>query len=102
MTGQCTSGSIEFTNLTLLQARRTLDYYWITLCHKSQELNDKTETEDSILYMIPSHHTGLLQICDAGINKSLEDRLRKSSFTWRCNRHAKLASGQKNTIPETS
>ncbi len=47
--------------------------------HKSQELKDKMETDDFILYIILPHYTGLLQPCDVGINKSLKDRLKKSA-----------------------
>ncbi len=45
------------------------------VCHKSEELKDKMKTDDSIVYMITTHYTDLLQPCDVGINKSLKDLL---------------------------
>ena len=47
------------------------------ICHKSQVLKNKLEIDDFLLYLIPSHYTGLLQPCDVEINKSLKDRLKK-------------------------
>ncbi len=38
---------------------------------KSQELKNKLETDDSVLYLIPTHYSGLLQPYGVGINRSL-------------------------------
>ncbi len=58
------------------------------VCHKSQELKDKLNTDDSVLYLIPPHYTGLLQPCDIGINKSFRtfagslDQMLETMPTW--------------------
>ena len=33
-------------------------------------------SDNSLIYLILPHYTGLLQPCEVGINKSLKDRLR--------------------------
>ena len=49
------------------------------ICHKSDALKNALKDDDTHLYMIPPHYTGLLQPCDVGINKSLKDRLQKAA-----------------------
>ena len=58
------------------------------ICQESQVLKNKLETDDSLLYFIPPHYTGLLQPCDVGINKSLKDRLKKKASQWRRSKRA--------------
>ncbi len=72
----------------------------IFVCHKSQDLKNKLESDDSQLYMIPPHYTGLFQPCDVGINKSLEDRLKHAASVWRCHRHTELTPGEKLKGPK--
>ena len=72
------------------------------VCHKSGELTQRLNSDNSLLYMIPPHYTGLLQPCDVGINKSLKDQMKKAASTWRRNRHRVLAPGDKLPAPKRS
>ena len=69
------------------------------LCRKSQELTKKLIYDDSQLFMIPTHYTGLLQLCDVSINKSLKDLLNNKVAQWRGSKHANLNPGQKLSAP---
>ena len=60
----------------------------------SPELLQAIEVDNAHRYMIPPHHTGLLQPCDVGINKPLKDRLRQKVPDWRREKHTELRSGE--------
>ena len=60
------------------------------ICHKSQVLKNKLETDDSLLYFIPPHYTRLLQPCDVRINKFLKDRFKKKVSQLRRIKRASL------------
>ncbi len=62
-------------------------------------MKDKLQADDSLLYLIPSHYTGLWQPCDVGINKSLKKRLKKCASKWRRNKRSTLNSGEKLPAP---
>ncbi len=57
------------------------------VCHKSQDLKDKLESDNSQLYMIAPRYTGLLQPCDVTWMKTIRDEfpinIVQNSFT-RC------------------
>ena len=70
------------------------------ICRKSQELTKKLAYDDTLLYMIPTHYTGLLQLCDVSINKSLKVRLKNKVAQCRGSKHANLNPGQKLFAPK--
>lgn len=45
-------------------------------CHRNQELIDAMEDVNALRLMVAPHYTGLQQLYDFGINKSLKDRLK--------------------------
>ena len=69
------------------------------ICHKSDNMKQKMNSDNTMLYMIPPHYTGLLQPCDVGINKSLKDRLRKKASDWRRMKNRGLPRGEKVPAP---
>ena len=69
------------------------------ICHKSDTLKHKMHADNTMLYMIPPHYAGLLQLCDVGINMSLKDRLKKSASSWRRMKNTGLPLGEKVPAP---
>ena len=91
----------KYSNRTLLKFLREteilLDDF---ICHKSAEIKNKLFDDDGIPYMILHHHSGLLQPCDVGIDKSLKDRLQKFASQWRRNKHTVLTPREKMLAPK--
>ena len=69
-------------------------------CHKSQELQDALDSDNSSLYMVPPHYSGILQPCPVGINKPLKDKLKKASADSRRRNHSQLKPRQKIGSPK--
>ncbi len=53
------------------------------------------DEDNSLLYMTLAHYTGLLQLCEMDIRKSLNDRLEKNVSKWRRESHTQLVIGCK-------
>ena len=68
-------------------------------CRKGDELPSAMHDDNAMRFMIPPHHTGVLQPCDVGINKSFKDRLKKAASDWRRKNHAECLPGQKIPCP---
>ena len=54
---------------------------------------------NTLLYLIPPHYTGLLQACDVGINKSSNVRLKKNAPSRRPIKYTGLQTGEKVLAP---
>ena len=55
---------------------------WLCL-HNSQGLKDRMTADDSLLYMIPLHYTGLFEASYVGINKSFKEPLKSNAAQCR-------------------
>ena len=72
------------------------------VCHKSHELKDAMETDNTMRFMIPPGYTCVLQPCDVGINKPLKDRLKHIASSWRRERWRTLPDGARMPTPSRS
>lgn len=67
---------------------------------KSKSFFGKVNEDNSLVYMVLLHYTGLLKSCDVGINKSWKDRLKKPAAPWRRAKHSQLGLGDQNPAPK--
>ena len=59
--------------------------------------NDKTKR-----FLIPGNFTSVLEQCGVGINKPLQERLKKAASDWRLERSRSLPSGSRLPCPKRS
>ena len=69
-------------------------------CHRSPQLLQFMKDDNAMRYMIPLHNTSILETCDVGINKLLNERLKKYISDWRSAQHALLSNSDKIPVPK--
>ena len=79
------------------ESRLSLD---VLRCTKILKLLEFMKEDKTNRYMIVRQYTVLLQQCDVGISKPLNDRLKKAAGYWRREQQKLLESGNKLLSPK--